>query len=82
MPAFADFRLRSSRAVTLDGEEIELSVNIEMPQDIDKVKEVDAAGIGLFGGGRSLVGPPHGGFAGQSVGVASADEIVGAGRNG
>ncbi len=41
-------RLRSSRAVTLDGNEIELSVNIEMPQDIDKVKEVDAAGIGLF----------------------------------
>ncbi len=41
-------RLRSSRAVTLDGEEIDLSVNIEMPQDIDKVKEVDAAGIGLF----------------------------------
>ena len=41
-------RLRSSRAVTLDGQEIELSVNIEMPQDIDKVKEVDAAGVGLF----------------------------------
>ena len=41
-------RLRSSRSVTLDGQEIELSVNIEMPQDIDKVKEVDAAGVGLF----------------------------------
>ncbi len=41
-------RLKSARAVTLDGQEIELAVNIEMPQDIDKVKEVDAAGIGLF----------------------------------
>jgi len=41
-------RLRSARAVTLDGQEVELAVNIEMPQDIDKVKEVDAAGIGLF----------------------------------
>ena len=41
-------RLRTARAVTLDGQEIELAVNIEMPGDIDKVKEVDAAAIGLF----------------------------------
>jgi len=41
-------RLRTSRSVTLDGEEIQLCANIEVPRDIDKVKEVDAAGIGLF----------------------------------
>ena len=41
-------RLRSARATTLDGQEIDLAVNIEMPQDIDMVKEVDAAGVGLF----------------------------------
>ena len=41
-------RLKSSRSVTLDGQEVELGVNIEMPQDIDRVKEVNAAGIGLF----------------------------------
>ena len=41
-------RLRTARSVTLDGEEIELCANIEVPQDVDKVNEVDAAGIGLF----------------------------------
>ena len=41
-------RLKTARSVTLDGEEIELSANIEVPSDIDKVKAVDAAGIGLF----------------------------------
>ena len=41
-------RLKSARAVTLDDEEISLVANIELPQDIDKVKEVGAAGIGLF----------------------------------
>jgi len=41
-------RLKTAHAVTLDGEEIELSVNIELPQDIDKVREVDADGVGLF----------------------------------
>ncbi len=41
-------RLRTSRSITLDGETIQLCANIEVPQDIEKVKEVDAAGIGLF----------------------------------
>ncbi|MCX7177903.1 MAG: PEP-utilizing enzyme, partial [Proteobacteria bacterium] len=41
-------RLKSSRAATLDHVEISLVANIELPQDIDKVKEVDAGGIGLF----------------------------------
>lgn len=41
-------RLKTARAVTLDGVEIALLANIELPQDMDKVKEVDAAGVGLF----------------------------------
>ena len=40
--------LKTAHAVTLDGVEIELAVNIELPQDIDKVREVDADGVGLF----------------------------------
>ncbi|MBI4989214.1 MAG: phosphoenolpyruvate--protein phosphotransferase [Rhodocyclales bacterium] len=41
-------RLKKSRAATLDGAEIELAANIELPGDIGQVKAVDAAGIGLF----------------------------------
>ncbi|MBI3524960.1 MAG: phosphoenolpyruvate--protein phosphotransferase [Betaproteobacteria bacterium] len=41
-------RLKTARAVTLDGADISLLANIELPQDIDKVREVDAGGIGLF----------------------------------
>jgi len=41
-------RLKSARAITLDDVEISLVANIELPQDIDKVKEVGAAGVGLF----------------------------------
>jgi phosphotransferase system enzyme I (PtsI) len=41
-------RLKTARAVTLDGVEVSLQANIELPQDIDQVKEVNAAGIGLF----------------------------------
>lgn len=41
-------RLKTARSATLDGEEIQLSANIELPQDIESVKEVDAAGVGLF----------------------------------
>ncbi len=41
-------RLKTARSVTLDGEDISLVANIELPQDIDKVREVDAGGIGLF----------------------------------
>jgi len=41
-------RLKKSRATTLDGEDISLQANIELPQDMPHVKEVYAAGIGLF----------------------------------
>jgi len=41
-------RLKTAKAATLDGEEVLLEANIELPQDIGQVKEVDAAGIGLF----------------------------------
>ncbi|MHB0991777.1 MAG: phosphoenolpyruvate--protein phosphotransferase [Burkholderiales bacterium] len=41
-------RLTSSRAATLDGVEIELHANIELPQDVLSVRESGATGIGLF----------------------------------
>ncbi len=41
-------RLTTSRAATLDGVEIELHANIELPQDVLSVKESGATGIGLF----------------------------------
>ncbi len=41
-------RLKSARAVTLDGVDVSLQANIELPQDMVQVKEVEAAGIGLF----------------------------------
>jgi phosphotransferase system enzyme I (PtsI) len=41
-------RLKKARAATLDGVDIELAANIELPGDIPQVKAVDAAGIGLF----------------------------------
>ncbi len=41
-------RLTSSRAATLDGIEIELHANIELPGDVAAVKESGATGIGLF----------------------------------
>ncbi|MBI4985405.1 MAG: phosphoenolpyruvate--protein phosphotransferase [Rhodocyclales bacterium] len=41
-------RLKTARAVTLDGVEISLQANIELPQDLVQVKNVDAAGIGLY----------------------------------
>ena len=41
-------RLKSASSVTLDGEEVALYANIELPQDIEQVKEVGAGGIGLF----------------------------------
>lgn len=41
-------RLTSSRAATLDGIEIELHANIELPQDVLSVRESGATGIGLF----------------------------------
>jgi phosphotransferase system enzyme I (PtsI) len=41
-------RLRSTPAATLDGTAIELFANIELPQDLDKVHEAGAQGVGLF----------------------------------
>lgn len=41
-------RLKSARATTLDDVDITLMANIELPQDIEQVKEAGAAGIGLF----------------------------------
>ena len=41
-------RLRATPAVTLDGTSIELQANIELPEDIDGVKECGATGVGLF----------------------------------
>lgn len=41
-------RLKANRAATMDGFEIALQANIELPRDIPAVKEVYADGIGLF----------------------------------
>ena len=41
-------RLRSTRATTLDGVDIELHANIEFPADVELVRRVGATGIGLF----------------------------------
>lgn len=41
-------RLKTARAVTLDGETVELHANIELPADAEHAKEVGADGIGLF----------------------------------
>lgn len=41
-------RIKSIATVTLDGTPIELHANIELPQDVEQVKESGAVGIGLF----------------------------------
>lgn len=41
-------RLRSAKATTLDGVDISLEVNIEVPKDTDQAKLVDADGVGLY----------------------------------
>jgi phosphotransferase system enzyme I (PtsI) len=41
-------RLKTARSVTLDGEQVALYANIELPQDVEQVKDVGADGIGLF----------------------------------
>ena len=41
-------RLRTAPATTLDGVPIELHANIELPQDIEAVKDAGATGVGLF----------------------------------
>ncbi len=40
--------LTRTESTTLDGESVQLFANIELPQDVEQVKEVDADGIGLF----------------------------------
>jgi phosphotransferase system enzyme I (PtsI) len=41
-------RLRNTRPATLDGVDVELQANIELPQDVLHAKENGATGIGLF----------------------------------
>ena len=41
-------RLRTTIATTLDGTPVELHANIEIPDDVEEVKESGATGIGLF----------------------------------
>jgi len=41
-------RLRDTRAITLDGIEVELHANIELPEDVEQALENGATGIGLF----------------------------------
>ena len=41
-------RLIGSRSRTLDGEDVELHANIELPQDTERAREVGADGVGLF----------------------------------
>lgn len=41
-------RLKTAAPITLDGTGVVLQANIELPQDIPKVKENGATGIGLF----------------------------------
>ncbi len=41
-------RLKSTRAVTLDGTPIELLANIEVPSDVTKAKAAGATGVGLY----------------------------------
>lgn len=41
-------RIKTTAAATLDGTPVELHANIELPQDIEQVKEHGATGIGLF----------------------------------
>jgi phosphotransferase system enzyme I (PtsI) len=41
-------RLKTARASTLDDVDISLQANIELPQDIEQVKDAGAAGVGLF----------------------------------
>jgi phosphotransferase system enzyme I (PtsI) len=41
-------RLRTTRAMTLDGTGVELHANIELPDDVAEAEENGASGIGLF----------------------------------
>lgn len=42
------WRLRHTPSVTIDGERVELLVNIEMPEDAPAALDVGAVGVGLF----------------------------------
>jgi len=42
------FRIRSLNAATLDGTQVELLANIELPQEIEQARENGAMGVGLF----------------------------------
>ncbi|MFA7239122.1 MAG: phosphoenolpyruvate--protein phosphotransferase [Sulfuricellaceae bacterium] len=41
-------RLKTTVATTLDGAPVELHANIELPQDMPRVREAGATGVGLF----------------------------------
>lgn len=41
-------RIKSTRALTIDGTQIELHANIELPEDVAAVKASGATGIGLY----------------------------------
>jgi phosphotransferase system enzyme I (PtsI) len=41
-------RLRDTESTTLDGRHVILSANIELPEDVDQVKESGAEGVGLY----------------------------------
>ena len=41
-------RIKTTVSATLDGTTVELHANIELPQDVEQVKENGATGIGLF----------------------------------
>jgi phosphoenolpyruvate-protein phosphotransferase (PTS system enzyme I) len=41
-------RLRTTKTTTVDGTPVELFANIELPSDVDEVRESGATGIGLF----------------------------------
>lgn len=42
------WRIRSVKAVTLDGTAVDLLANIELPQEVEQARECGAMGIGLF----------------------------------
>ena len=41
-------RIRTTPATTMDGTAVDLHANIELPQDIEQVRESGATGVGLF----------------------------------
>jgi phosphotransferase system enzyme I (PtsI) len=41
-------RIKTARSATLDGVDISLYSNIELPRDVDQVRDIGADGVGLF----------------------------------